>query len=259
MMACVYLAHSRGMPPAPWAQAAAHEVVDFAASHWSDPDDGIWEVRGGRRHFVYSKVMAWVALDRAIRLANEVGDAEAPIARWQAARDAVRSDVLEHGFDAAKGAFTQAYGAPGLDASVLLIPHVGFLPADDPRMLSTVRAVERELLDGGYVKRSQATGGVDGLAGDEGAFLACTFWLVDNYAMVGRVREAEEVFERLVALRNDLGLLSEEVEPRTGRQIGNFPQAFTHLALVSTAVRLETASARTETAAATRSAAAPPP
>jgi GH15 family glucan-1,4-alpha-glucosidase len=236
-IACLHLARTHGMPTAPWAWAAGEELIENVATHWSDPDDGIWEVRGGRRHFTQSKVMAWLAMDRAVGLVSDTDRGRGLASRWAGVRDAIRKDVLERGYDRARGAFTQSYGSPALDASVLTIAHTGFLPADDPRIVSTVRAIERELVRDGYVLRYDTGAGVDGLAGEEGAFLACTFWLADNYTMAGRIGEARELLDRLVGLRNDLGLLAEEVEPRSGRQIGNFPQAFTHLALVASAVR----------------------
>jgi GH15 family glucan-1,4-alpha-glucosidase len=209
------------------------------ASAWQLPDDGIWEVRGGRRHFVHSKMMAWVAVDRFVRLVEDFFAHDPALVRqlprYRALRERIHDDVLEHGFDAQQNAFVQAYNTHALDASVLLMPALGFLPADDPRVQGTIHAIERTLMRDGFVLRYQPEHTGDGLAGTEGAFLACSFWLVDAYAYSGRRRDAEALFERLLALRNDLGLLSEEFEPRSGRLIGNFPQAFSHLALVHSA------------------------
>jgi GH15 family glucan-1,4-alpha-glucosidase len=222
-------------PPPPPAIALSR----FIESAWQLPDDGIWEVRGGRRHFVHSKMMAWVALDRFARIIEEFtapdDEARQGVPRLRALADRIHRDVLEHGFDRRQNAFTQAYNRPALDASVLLMPALGFLPASDPRVQGTIEAVERKLLRDGFVLRYQTDETGDGLPGTEGAFLACSFWLVDAYAYSGRRREAEALFERLLSLRNDLGLLSEEYEPRSGRLIGNFPQAFSHLALIHSA------------------------
>jgi GH15 family glucan-1,4-alpha-glucosidase len=218
-------------------------LLTFLEKHWDEPDEGIWEVRGPRRHFVYSKVMAWVAFDRAVR-AVEAG-ASGPAEQWRAIRDQIHAEVLEKGYDDKRGAFMQYYGSTQLDAAVLLIPEVGFLPPDDPRVVSTVRAVQRELMTDGLVRRYQlgeADPGQlspDGLPGSEGAFLACSFWLANALHMIGQDDEATELFGRLLALRNDLGLLSEEYDPRYGRQVGNTPQAFSHVPLIQAALNLE--------------------
>jgi GH15 family glucan-1,4-alpha-glucosidase len=204
---------------------------------WQEPDEGIWEVRGPRRHFTYSKVMCWVALDRAVKAVEQFG-VDGPLDHWKELRARIHEDVCRHGYDARKDAFTQSYGSPELDASLLLIPHTGFLPADDPRMLGTVRAIERELMEGGLVYRYRTERADDGMPAGEGAFLACSFWLADNYLLQGREREARELFERLLALANDVGLLAEEYDPPAKRQLGNFPQAFSHVALVNTAFNL---------------------
>ncbi len=208
-------------------------------TEWRREDSGIWEVRGVRRHFTHSKVMAWVAFDRGVRFHDEF-DRTGPADRWRALRDEIHAEVLDRAWSEAKQAFTQSYGSEELDASVLLMPTVGFLAADDPRMVSTVAAIERELMVDGLVLRyrTQDDGGVDGLPGGEGVFLACSFWLADVLAQQGRRDEARELFERLLDLRNDVGLLSEEYHPTLRRQLGNFPQAFTHLSLVNTAVVL---------------------
>jgi GH15 family glucan-1,4-alpha-glucosidase len=219
---------------------AERGLVEHLGTIWQQPDEGIWEVRGGRRRFTFSAVMAWVALDRAIRSAERFS-LPAPLDRWRTLRTAIHEEVCLAGFDNDKNSFVQSFGSRTLDASLLLIPQVGFLPADDPRVRGTVAAVERELLVDGLVRRYDTTSGADGLAPGEGAFLACSFWLADAYAMQGRKADARALFDRLLALRNDLGLLSEEYDPLARRQLGNFPQGFTHAALVGTAFRLSAA------------------
>ena len=204
---------------------------------WREPDEGIWEVRGGRKQFTHSKVMAWVAFDRAVRSIEEFG-VEGPLERWRAVRAEIHDLVCAQGFDAARNSFVQSFGESALDASLLLIPLVGFLPADDPRVQGTVEAIERGLVRDGLVLRYDTGSGTDGLPPGEGAFLACSFWLADNYALAGRRDEAQALFERLLSLRNDVGLLAEEYDPVGKRQLGNFPQAFSHLALINTARNL---------------------
>lgn len=217
-------------------------LLKFLEDHWDEPDEGIWEVRGPRRHFVHSKVMAWVAFDRAVHAA-EAG-MPGPAGRWREIRERIHQQICEKGYDPARGVFTQYYGSAELDAAVLLIPEVGFLPPDDPRVVSTVEAIQRELMTDGLLRRYQLpashadASGLDGLAGSEGAFLACSFWLVNALHMIGREDEAVELFERLLALRNDVGLLSEEYDPRYGRQVGNTPQAFSHVPLIQAALNL---------------------
>lgn len=232
--------HTIPLDPEVWSFQLA--VMDFVATHWTDPDDGIWEVRGPRRAFTHSRVMAWVAFDRAVRAVERDG-LEGPVASWRAARDAVHAEVCAQGWSESRQAFTQYYGAKELDASVLMMPLVGFLPPDDPRVVATVEAIQEDLLSGGFVLRYQNASGVDGLPGTEGAFLPCTFWLADCLAMMGRVDEAREIFSRLLAVGNDLGLFSEEYDPVAGRLLGNFPQAFTHVGLINTARNLTEASA----------------
>jgi len=216
-------------------------MTQFLEKAWKEPDEGIWEVRGPRRHFVHSKVMAWVAVDRTIKLI-ESGDADGPLERWRELRDDIHRDVCEKGYDKERNTFTQSYGSKELDASLLLIPQMGFLPPDDKRVIGTIEAIQRELsTPDGFILRYPTEGsseGVDGLPGDEGAFLACSFWMADDLAMIGRVDEARKLFEKLLALRNDLGLLAEEWDPRRQRQVGNFPQAFSHVPLIDTALRL---------------------
>ena len=221
-----------------WRMARAH--FDFVEAHWREPDEGIWEVRGPRRHYTHSKMMAWVAMDRAVGSAEEFG-LEGPVARWRAARDAIHEQVCREGFDAGVGAFVQSYGSTRLDASLLMMPLVGFLPADDPRVRGTVAAIERDLTSDGLVARYQCEEEVDGLPPGEGTFLPCTFWLVDNLALQGRRDDASRLFERLLSLRNDVGLLSEEYDPGSRRLVGNFPQAFSHVSLVNSAFNLAAA------------------
>jgi GH15 family glucan-1,4-alpha-glucosidase len=218
-------------------------LLGFLEKHWDQPDEGIWEVRGPRRHFVHSKVMAWVAFDRAIRIA-ELG-LPGKIEQWREVRDCIHAEVLEKGYDRERGTFTQFYGSTELDAAVLLIPEVGFLPPDDRRVISTVETIQRELTKDGLVLRYSQPGAgggqtdVDGLPGREGAFLACSFWLANALVMIGRTEQATELFERLLALRNDVGLLSEEYDTRYQRLVGNMPQAFSHMPLIQAALNLE--------------------
>jgi GH15 family glucan-1,4-alpha-glucosidase len=211
-------------------------LLEFLESNWRQPDEGIWEIRGPRRHFTHSKVMAWVALDRAIKAVELLGH-EGPVDRWRGMRRELHDEVCREGYDSQRDAFVQYYGADHLDASLLQIPLVGFLPAGDPRVKGTVAAIQRELMVDGLVHRYPPEGSqsVDGLPPGEGAFLACTFWLADNLALMGRRDEALAIFERLLTLRNDVGLLAEEFDPASGRLLGNFPQAFSHVALVNTA------------------------
>ena len=223
-------------------------LVQHLETIWRDPDEGIWEVRGERRHFTHSKVMAWVAFDRAVRSIEEF-NLEGPVDRWREVRSDIHASVCEHGFDRAQNAFVQSYGATALDASLLLVPLVGFLPPDDPRVHGTIAAIERKLTQDGFVLRYDTGSGTDGLPAGEGVFLACSFWLADNYALTGRMQEARDLFERLLALRNDVGLLAEEYDPVGKRQLGNFPQAFSHLALINTAHNLASASGPAKTRA----------
>jgi GH15 family glucan-1,4-alpha-glucosidase len=212
-------------------------LVESVERLWEKPDEGIWEVRGPRQHFTHSKVMAWVAADRAVKALETFGR-EGPIERWRSLRDAIHAQVCERGFDPQLNSFVQAYGSKLLDASLLMIPLVGFLPPDDERVRGTVTAIEHHLRHDGFVARYDTSQTADGLPPGEGAFLACTFWLADNLALVGRRDEAERLFERLLKLRNDVGLLSEEYDARQQRQVGNFPQAFSHVGLVNTALNL---------------------
>jgi len=223
------------------------KLMEFVAEHWMDPDEGIWEVRGGPKQFVHSKLMAWVAADRAVKAVEEFG-LDGPIEKWAELRDTIRKDIMKNGYDAKRRTFTQFYGSTELDAALLMVPLVGFLPATDEHVVGTVEAIERELLQDGFVQRYTQHQGtdVDGLPPGEGAFLACTFWLADNYALMGRHDEARETFTRLLSLCNDVGLLSEEYDTEAGRLVGNFPQAFSHVPLIDTARTLTTALAPTQ-------------
>jgi GH15 family glucan-1,4-alpha-glucosidase len=214
-------------------------LIKFLETGWMEPDDGIWEVRGPRRHFTHSKVMAWVAFDRAIKMVDECGES-GPVDEWRTVRDTIHEQVLTQGFNTNVGAFTQYYGSDALDASLLMIPLVGFLPATDDRVRSTIEAIERDLTEDGLVLRYRATDAqaVDGLQGHEGAFLACSFWLADCLYMIGRHDDANALLDRLIALSNDLGLLSEEYDALAKRHVGNFPQAFSHVSLVNAAYNL---------------------
>jgi GH15 family glucan-1,4-alpha-glucosidase len=242
VLSCIYVGRRRGLAGRDEGWQTLEAILTFLEGAWQQPDEGIWEVRGGRRHFTHSKIMAWVAIDRAVKAIAEFGPNDqlrGMVPHLSALRERIHSETCERGFNPRVGAFTQSYGSDLLDASVLLIPHVGFLPAQDPRVQSTVAAVERSLLRDGFVLRYRNDAGTDGLPGTEGVFLACSFWLADNYAFAGRTREAEELFERLLGLRNHLGLLAEEYDPTQQRQLGNFPQGFSHLALITTAAAIE--------------------
>jgi GH15 family glucan-1,4-alpha-glucosidase len=231
----LYQARIRGVGIDPQAWRIQLAVLDHLEEAWHEPDEGIWEIRGERRHFVHSKVMAWVAFDRAVRTVEEQG-LDGPVDRWRRVRDEIHQEVCERGYDEKVDSFTQSYESKELDAALLFLPLVGFLPASDPRIRGTIAAVERELLQDGFVLRYRTReGGVDGLPAGEGVFLPCSFWLANCYELLGRHKDALELFERLVGLANDLGLLSEEYDPESKRLLGNFPQAFTHLTLVGTA------------------------
>ena len=221
-------------------------AIEYVETIWREPDDGIWESRGPRRHYTYSKVMAWVVFDRAVRLAEEF-DLESPLERWRLTRDEIHQEICERGYDPERRTFTQYYGSSELDASVLNIPLVGFLPGSDERVTGTIDAIVRELGRDGFVSRYSTSATDDGLSGDEGQFLACSFWLVSALAANGRTPEARVLFERLLGLANDLGLLAEEYDVRRQRQVGNFPQAFSHLTLVLAAQAITNAEARAGT------------
>ncbi|NBM14933.1 glycoside hydrolase family 15 protein [Streptomyces sp. GC420] len=236
-----HLAEEAGLAPCDDAFALQSALLAQVEARWHLPDAGIWEMRGPERHFVHSKIMGWVAADRMVRRI-ESGRATGPVEQWRKLRDAIHADVCARGYDPVRNTFTQSYGSAELDASLLLIPLVGFLPPDDKRVIGTIEAIQRELSTGdGLILRYRTAGaatGADGLAGDEGAFLACSFWLVEALTMIGRTAEATALFEKLLALTNDVGLLAEEYDCVARRQLGNFPQAFSHFALVSAALRL---------------------
>jgi GH15 family glucan-1,4-alpha-glucosidase len=254
VMDALHQGRAHDLPASKEAWALQRHLLQHLEQAWKEPDEGIWEVRGPRRHFTHSKVMAWVAFDRGVQAAERFGRT-GPVDQWRRVRAEIHDEVLRKGFDAELDSFVGFYGAKRLDASLLVIPLVGFLPADDPRMVGTVAAIERELVRDGFVQRYRAndeTVSIDGLPPGEGVFLPCTFWLVDNLALQGRLDEARELFERLLALRTDLGLLAEEYDPDLRRQLGNFPQAFTHVSLVNSAFNLECAEKRMERSALTQ-------
>jgi len=234
----VYHAHSHGLPPNQHGDGIGRVVLRHLAKIWDQPDEGIWEVRGPPQHFTHSKVMVWVAFDRMVKMLEQRGSTARELPRWRQVRDRIHEDVCRKAFDPDLGSFVQAYGSKVLDASLLLLPLVGFLPPTDQRIIGTLKAIERRLVADGFVCRYDTGEVVDGLPPGEGAFLACSFWLADNFILQGRITEGRELFERLLALRNDIGLLAEEYDPRLGRQLGNFPQAFSHVALVNTAFNL---------------------
>jgi GH15 family glucan-1,4-alpha-glucosidase len=234
----MYQAVTGGLPPHPDGWPVGRVLLDHVERIWTDADDGIWEVRGPRQHFTHSKVMAWVAFDRAVRAVEKYSRSDMPVERWRTTRDKIHADICARAFDRRIGSFVQAYGSQQLDASLLLMPLVGFLPADDPRIRGTVAAIERRLASDGLVRRYDTEQVEDGMPPGEGAFLACSFWLADNYVLQNRITEARALFERLLMLRNDVGLLAEMYDPRARRMVGNFPQAFSHVGLVNTAFNL---------------------
>ena len=236
ILAAMYVAHRAGIETSEEDWRLQVALMKFLETKWREPDEGIWEVRGGRKQFTHSKMMAWLAFDRAVKLVEHCDCAAGEhLERWQQTRDEIHAEVCERGYNAKKRAFTQFYGSDELDASLLTMPLIGFLPIDDERVAGTIAAIERELMRDGFVLRYRTERKVDGLPGSEGVFLPCSFWLADCLHLMGRTSEARELFERLLKLRNDLGLLSEEYDPVAKRQLGNFPQAFTHVALVNTA------------------------
>jgi GH15 family glucan-1,4-alpha-glucosidase len=239
VMDVLHQARVHGLDPDDHAWSLQRTLLDFLEGAWDRPDEGIWEVRGPRRHFVHSKVLAWVAFDRAVQGTERLG-LDGPVERWRRLRQEIHEEVCREGFNVELGSFTQSYGSDELDASTLLIPILGFLPPNDRRVVGTVDAVQRHLTRSGFVERyrMREQNEVDGLSGGEGAFLPCSFWLADALLMVGRRQEAQELFERLLGIRNDLGLLAEEYDPAEKRLLGNFPQAFTHVGLVNSAYNL---------------------
>jgi GH15 family glucan-1,4-alpha-glucosidase len=234
MMDAFHQDRVHGLPPSGDAWQLQRVMMTSLEKQWRCEDHGLWEMRGPPRHFTHSKVMAWVAVDRAVK-ATEMFDLEGTVDEWRHLRQQIHDDVCQHGFHSRRNAFVQYYGSDAVDASLLMIPLVGFLPADDPRVVGTVEAIQRDLHADGLIRRYESETGVDGLEGREGAFLACTFWFADALHLMGRRDEAEELFEKLLSLRNDVGLLAEEYDPREKRQLGNFPQAFSHVALINTA------------------------
>jgi GH15 family glucan-1,4-alpha-glucosidase len=238
LMDALHLARRAGLAGSEQAWRLQLALVRHLETAWREPDEGIWEIRGPRRHFTHSKVMAWVAMDRAVKAVEEFG-LSGDAAQWRAIRDAIHAEVCARGFDPQLNSFVQFYGSKDLDASLLMLPLVGFLPATDPRMVGTVAAIQAQLCKDGFVERYPTSSGVDGLPPGEGAFLICSFWLADNLALQGRVDEARELFERLLGLCNDVGLLAEEYDPRAKRLVGNFPQAFSHVGLINTARNLD--------------------
>jgi GH15 family glucan-1,4-alpha-glucosidase len=237
MLNAVHIARGVGLQPRVEGWRVQREMLRCLEAKWSEPDEGIWEVRGPRQHFTHSKMMAWVALDRSVKDAEKY-HLEGRLDEWRRLRDHIHAEVCEKGFNPKLGAFVQFYGSDVLDASLLMMAQVGFLPPDDPRVRGTVAAIEKHLTHDGFVCRYQTQTGVDGLPPGEGAFFICTFWLADNYALMGRHAEARKLFERLLSLRNDVGLLSEEYDPVAKRLLGNFPQAFSHIGLINTANNL---------------------
>ena len=237
VMDTLHLARAAGLETRRHAWQIQLALLQFLESNWQEPDEGIWEMRGPRRHFTHSKVMAWVAFDRAVKDAEAFG-LDGPVARWRQVRDAIHAQVCAQGYDAQRNTFVQSYGSTHLDASLLLIPQMGFLPPDDPRVRGTLDAIERTLIVDGLVLRYSTDGDADALPAGEGSFLPCSFWFADCLALCGRRKEGEALFERLLALRNDLGLLAEEYDTRGRRMLGNFPQALTHMALIHTACLL---------------------
>ena len=240
VMIALEMARELCVPETEDSWALQRTLVDGLADHWDEPDNGLWEIRGPRRRFTHSRVMVWVAFDRAVRAVEEHGF-DGPVTRWRSLRDQVRDEVLTEGYDAGRNTFTQHYDTTEVDASLLVLPLVGFIDGDDPRMLGTIEAIEKDLMQDGLLHRYRTESGVDGLPGDEHPFVACSFWLVSAYAMAGRLEDAHALMRRLLGLLNDVGLLSEEYDPVAQRMVGNFPQAFSHLALVGAAVNLAAA------------------
>jgi GH15 family glucan-1,4-alpha-glucosidase len=241
IMDALHVARVSKIAPDPAAWALQTHLMRALETKWREPDEGIWEVRGPKRHFTHSKLMAWVAFDRAIASSEEFG-LEGPVDKWRRIRQEIHDEICRVAYDLKRGAFVQSYGSSELDASILTMPQLGFLPATDPRVIGTVEAIERELTWEGFVQRyamHQGSAEVDGLPPGEGAFLLCSFWLADCYALMHRYDDAERLFERLAGLTNDVGLLSEQYDPDSGRMLGNFPQAFSHVGLINTAIRLE--------------------
>ncbi|HEX6642294.1 MAG TPA: glycoside hydrolase family 15 protein [Thermoanaerobaculia bacterium] len=238
VMDVLHLTRRLGLPPSEDAWRVQCVLMRFLENGWREPDEGIWEVRGPRRHFTHSKVMAWVAFDRSVAAVEKFG-LEGPAEKWRAIRDEIRAEVFEHGFNAELDAFVQFYGSTNADASLLMLPTLGFIAADDPRMLGTIALIRKQLETDGLLRRYPPSTDIDGLPPGEGTFVLCTFWLADNLALAGNYDEANAIFERLLSLCNDVGLLGEEYDPVAKRQLGNFPQAFSHVGLINTALNLQ--------------------
>lgn len=243
VLGALYFGRTKGMSSDETVWDLECALIEHLKKIWSEPDDGLWEQRGGRKQFTHSKVMAWVAVDRAIRSAEEFGG-QAPLDDWRELRQKIHDNICANGYDPELKSFVQTYGSKNLDAALLMIPLAGFLPANDERVINTVAAIEKQLLVDGFVKRYDNESVGDGLPGGEGVFLACSFWLADNYVLLGRIDEARKLFESLIGICNDVGLLSEEYDPYAKRQVGNFPQAFSHLGLINTAYNLSKAVVR---------------
>jgi len=241
MMDALYQGRQGNLADSDTAWAAQTALVRYLETIWKEPDDGIWESRGGRQHFTFSKAMTWVAVDRAVKTAQQANES-CTLEKWIALRDEIHADICQKGFNAEMNSFVQVYGGNELDASLLILPLVGFLPPEDPRIVGTIDAIQQHLTADGFVLRYNTDRGIDGLPAGEGVFLACSFWLADNLILQGKLDEARALFERLLSLTNDVGLLAEEYEPRQLRQVGNFPQAFSHVALINTALNLTRAS-----------------
>jgi GH15 family glucan-1,4-alpha-glucosidase len=237
VMDALHVGRKQGLPGDENAWRLQHKLIEHLDRIWRDPDEGIWEVRGPRRHFTHSKVMAWVAVDRMVKSVERFG-MTGPVDDWRRLQSEIHEEVCRLGFNTRIGSFVQSYGSEELDASLLLLPLVGFLPPEDPRIVGTVAAIERTLVRNGFVDRYHSDESVDGLPVGEGAFLPCSFWLADNYCLLGRHADAQRLFEELLGLANDVGLLSEEYDPHEKRLLGNFPQAFSHVGLVNTALNL---------------------
>jgi GH15 family glucan-1,4-alpha-glucosidase len=246
VMDTLWLSRSYGLDLEEDAWRLQRGLMTWLESGWKEPDEGLWEVRGGRKHFTHSKVLAWVAADRAVRTVEQT-ELTGPVDRYRALRDEIHADVCANGYDAERQTFTQFYGSKALDAALLLIPQVGFLPPEDERVRGTLRAVQRGLAVDGMVRRYDTDDTEDGVPGDEGAFLACSFWLADALVLDGQVAAGRAQFERLLSLRNDVGLLAEEYDVHARRQLGNVPQAYSHLALVNSALNLAQVAAHGET------------
>ena len=234
---CLHLARRYGLQEAFSDWRIERELINRLEQVWRDPDEGIWEVRGPKRQFTHSKLMAWVAFDRAVKDVERFG-LDGPVDRWRGLRDELHGEICARGFNRSRNAFVRSYDGSEVDAAILVMAEVGFLPPTDPRILGTLAAIEEDLLRDGFVDRYRTDTGVDGLPRGEGAFLLCTFWLADNYALTGRSDDARRIFENLLSIRNDIGLLAEEYDPIARRQLGNFPQAFSHLGLINTARNL---------------------